>query len=530
MASVLENGCSMELSGWNSSSGASGASGASVPCNQSILKLAPYSPEATAAFATAITLMVLFTIVGNIMVIIAVLTSRALRGPQNLFLVSLAAADILVATLIIPFSLANELLGYWYFKSLWCEIYLALDVLFCTSSIVHLCAISLDRYLSISRVTYGRQRTPKRIKAAIVVVWLISAVISFPPLLSLNKSEGGEEGSERGPQCQLNDERWYILYSTIGSFFAPCVIMILVYIRIYQIAKQRTRCPPGEPRKDGVGSATPGQPPRCIQANGKDAEDSTPPSSNKTSNARPPTLAITPSPNPGETETSQNSTSNNLLQPPSPSQAMSPITTSLDTTPHDPSTPSPLPQPAPDKTKEKGKKGKKHGWRRADNNNGDTSSSESDMEHSQGGGHCSASMPGSPAGGGVYSPASVKRYREMIATSKGSRLVPGRKSKPESTPGAARRKAMVNREKRFTFVLAVVIGVFMVCWFPFFFSYSLMAVCPETCAIPPPLFTFFFWIGYCNSSLNPVIYTIFNKDFRKAFKKILCRSTKGTFF
>uniref|UniRef100_A0A4W5MG73 Alpha-2B adrenergic receptor n=1 Tax=Hucho hucho TaxID=62062 RepID=A0A4W5MG73_9TELE len=322
-------------------------SGFSLPCNQSVssLQLAPYSPESTALFATAITLMVVFTIVGNILVIIAVLTSHALRGPQNLFLVSLAAADILVATLIIPFSLANELLGYWYFKSLWCEIYLALDVLFCTSSIAHLCAISLDRYLSISRVTYSRQRTPMRIKASIVVVWLISAIISFPPLLSLNKSEPGGEGSERGPQCQLNDERWYILYSTVGSFFAPCLIMILVYMRIYQIAKQRTQNPPGEPRKDGVGCATPSQTPRGIQ-------------------------------------------------------------------------------------------------------------------------------------------------------------------------------------KRFTFVLAVVIGVFVVCWFPFFFSYSLQAICPETCSLPDPLFKFFFWIGYCNSCLNPVIYTIFNQDFRKAFKKILCKNTK----
>lgn len=506
MASVLDNGCSLKLSSWNSSMGGAGA----TPCNQSIVKLAPYSPEATAAFATAITLMIVFTIVGNIMVIIAVLTSRSLRGPQNLFLVSLAAADILVATLIIPFSLANELLGYWYFKSLWCEIYLALDVLFCSSSIVHLCAISLDRYLSISRVTYGRQRTPKRIKAAIVVVWLISAIISFPPLLSLNKSKGGNPENDRGPQCQLNDERWYILYSTIGSFFAPCLIMILVYIKIYQIAKQRSRCPPGEPRKDGAGCATPSQPPRHVQANGND----------EASNDRPPTLAITPSPAP-DAQPSHNPTSNNLLQPPSLSPAVTPVTTSAETS----TTPS-LPQ----STKQEGKKGKQQGKKKADNNNGDSSSTESDTEHSHGGGRGSSSMPASPAGGGIHSPASVKRFRDMIATSKGARLVPGRKSKPETNPGAARRKAMVNREKRFTFVLAVVIGVFVVCWFPFFFSYSLKAVCPDTCSIPEPLFTFFFWIGYCNSSLNPVIYTVFNKEFRNAFKKILCGGTKGTFF
>uniref|UniRef100_H3DD42 Alpha-2B adrenergic receptor n=1 Tax=Tetraodon nigroviridis TaxID=99883 RepID=H3DD42_TETNG len=436
-------------------------------------KAAPYSPEATAAFATAITLMVVFTIVGNIMVIIAVLTSRSLRGPQNLFLVSLAAADILVATLIIPFSLANELLGYWYFKSLWCEIYLALDVLFCTSSIVHLCAISLDRYLSISRVTYGRQRTPKRIKAAIVVVWLISAIISFPPLLSLNKSEAEDQENERGPQCQLNDERWYILYSTIGSFFAPCLIMILVYVKIYQIAKQRSRRPPGEPRKEGAGCATPKQPARHRQANGKD-DDSTPPSSNKSSNARPPTLAITPSPTPGESEPPHNPSSNNLLQPPSSSPAVSPNAASLES-------PTPTAVPAP-KAKEEGKK---------------------------------AGIPcrgrGPLAGLGEAVSGHDRQFKG-------------------SSAGARKRKAMVNREKRFTFVLAVVIGVFVVCWFPFFFSYSLKAVCPDTCAIPDPLFTFFFWIGYCNSCLNPVIYTVFNKDFRKAFKKILCGGTKGTFF
>ncbi|CDQ83097.1 unnamed protein product [Oncorhynchus mykiss] len=489
MASPLDSACSVELGNTNSST-----SGSSLPCNQSVssLQLAPYSPEATALFATAITLMIVFTIVGNIFVIIAVLTSRALRGPQNLFLVSLAAADILVATLIIPFSLANELLGYWYFKSLWCEIYLALDVLFCTSSIAHLCAISLDRYLSISRVTYSRQRTPMRIKASIVVVWLISAIISFPPLLSLNKSEPGGEGSERGPQCQLNDERWYILYSTVGSFFAPCLIMILVYMRIYQIAKQRTQNPPGEPRKDGVGSIP-----------------------HKTSSIRPPTLAITPSLSPDQAnETPPSSpTPNNLLHPPDPSLAPTPTTTSPPTSPMGPSHSSAKPKDGEKKGK-KGKKGK---------------NSDSDMEHEGGGrrGVNTPSMAGSP---GIHSPATIQKYRDMIATSKGARLVAGRRSKPDTTPGAARRKAMVNREKRFTFVLAVVIGVFVVCWFPFFFSYSLQAICPETCALPDPLFKFFFWIGYCNSCLNPVIYTIFNQDFRKAFKKILCKNTKGTFF
>ncbi|XP_061115457.1 alpha-2B adrenergic receptor [Conger conger] len=522
MSVAVESAClaGSGLGGKNGST-AGGTGVASPTCNESVK---PYSPEATAAFATAITLMVLFTIVGNILVIIAVLTSRSLRGPQNLFLVSLAAADILVATLIIPFSLANELMGYWYFRSVWCEIYLALDVLFCTSSIVHLCAISLDRYLSISRaVTYGAQRTAKRIKTAILVVWLISAVISFPPLLSMNKSKSGGGGGGDGlPQCELNNERWYILYSTIGSFFAPCLIMILVYIRIYQIAKQRTRCPPGEPRKE-AGAATPlpqkahGQ----TQLNG--GADRTPAVLKKSNVPRPPNLDVPSSPGAQPPKRSHN-----LLQPPSPSPAPTPTSPPSPLGPSPSLTPSPPSVPRPEAApKAKGGKKAKRFGRRADNNNEDSTSSGSDMEVAGPGGHRSSSTAGSPAF--PASPASVQKYRDMIATSKGA-ILAGRKAKPEGTPNTARRKAMMNREKRFTFVLAVVIGVFVVCWFPFFFSYSLQAICPEACALPEPLFKFFFWIGYCNSCLNPVIYTIFNKDFRRAFKKILCKNTKGTFF
>ncbi|KAM6341690.1 alpha-2B adrenergic receptor [Podargus strigoides] len=337
-----------------------------------------YSAHATAAIAAAITFLVLFTIAGNTLVIMAVLRCRSLRAPQNLFLVSLAAADILVATLIIPFSLANELLGYWYFEKTWCEIYLALDVLFCTSSIVHLCAISLDRYCSVSRaVAYNAKRTPRRIKCGIFIVWTIAAAISLPPLVYKGEKKVVEEEEER-PQCKLNEEPWYVLSSSVGSFFAPCLIMVLVYLRIYLIAKRRRR--PGD------------------------------------------------------------------AQPP----------------------PSGLPNLTPT--------------------------------------------------------TSAGRPRDMLATGMGRVAL----ARGPSALNVWKRKTQVNREKRFTFVLAVVIGVFILCWFPFFFLYSLGALCPRHCAVPHSLFQFFFWVGYCNSSLNPLIYTLFNPDFRSAFRRLLCRRRATT--
>lgn len=70
--------------------------------------LPPHSQVASVFIVLVVTVIILGTLVGNVLVVVAVFTSRALKAPQNLFLVSLASADILVATLVIPFSLANE--------------------------------------------------------------------------------------------------------------------------------------------------------------------------------------------------------------------------------------------------------------------------------------------------------------------------------------------------------------------------------------------------------------------------------------
>uniref|UniRef100_A0A4W5Q4W7 Adrenoceptor alpha 2C n=1 Tax=Hucho hucho TaxID=62062 RepID=A0A4W5Q4W7_9TELE len=365
----------------------------------------PYTLATVASLAALVSCLILFTVVGNVLVVIAVLTSRALKAPQNLFLVSLATADILVATLVMPFSLANELMGYWYFGKVWCGIYLALDVLFCTSSIVHLCAISLDRYWSVTQaVEYNLKRTPKRVKCIIVIVWLISAMISSPPLISIDKNNDNSQY----PGCELNNDTWYILSSSIASFFAPCLIMILVYIRIYQVAKTRTRGM-SEKKHDEV-----------------DQEES------------------------------------------SSSEGKS----------------HPKPQ---------------------------------DLNHKR-------------AKRASRKNSAISKHSSRIsrASNKSMDLFASRRKRRRRS-SASRKKVSQAREKRFTFVLAVVMGVFVVCWFPFFFSYCLHGVCGDPCKIPDPLFKFFFWIGYCNSSLNPAIYTIFNQDFRRAFQKILCKSWKKSF-
>ncbi|XP_037943455.1 dopamine D2-like receptor [Teleopsis dalmanni] len=88
-------------------------------------------------------------------------------------------------------------------------------------------------------------------------------------------------------------------------------------------------------------------------------------------------------------------------------------------------------------------------------------------------------------------------------------------------PEKEKRRIARKKEKRATLILGLIMGSFIACWLPFFFLYILMPACTSHCNIPESAFAIAFWLGYMNSALNPAIYTIFNKDFRRAFRRIL---------
>ena len=100
---------------------------------------------------------------------------------------------------------------------------------------------------------------------------------------------------------------------------------------------------------------------------------------------------------------------------------------------------------------------------------------------------------------------------------RGSEREEGRPDDPERQ----RRKIAKQRERRATVVLGIVMATFISSWLPFFIVYPLSLAIGFI--VPRSLFAVIFWAGYCNSAMNPIIYTIFNREFRQAFYKILCK-------
>ena len=182
--------------------------------------------------------IVLMTVCGNVLVLLAVFVNSHLRSTTNFFIVNLAIADLLLGTLVLPFSASLEIVNYWAFGQLFCDIWAAVDVLCCTASIMSLCVISIDRYIGVTRpLQHSTIVSEKRAFYTIISVWLLSSAISVAPLL------GWKDPPNPDPTvCEVTKQLGYVLFSVAGSFYIPLAIILIVYFRVYREALLQSRC------------------------------------------------------------------------------------------------------------------------------------------------------------------------------------------------------------------------------------------------------------------------------------------------
>nr|KAG5699020.1 hypothetical protein BaRGS_025414 [Batillaria attramentaria] len=184
-----------------------------------------------------LSVIVLCTVVGNVMVLLAVFVNSHLRSTTNYFIVNLAIADLLLGTTVLPFSASLEVFKVWLFGQLFCDIWAAIDVLCCTASIFSLCVISIDRYIGVTRpLQRSTIMTERRALYIIVFIWLLSMAISIAPLI------GWKQPPSPDPyECTVTTQTGYVIFSVSASFYIPLSIILLVYFRIYREAIKHSR-------------------------------------------------------------------------------------------------------------------------------------------------------------------------------------------------------------------------------------------------------------------------------------------------
>uniref|UniRef100_A0A672T6C7 5-hydroxytryptamine receptor 6-like n=1 Tax=Sinocyclocheilus grahami TaxID=75366 RepID=A0A672T6C7_SINGR len=188
--------------------------------------------------AVMLSLIILVTACGNILLIALVFAHRSLRCTSNCFLVSLFLSDLMVALVVMPPAMLNVLCGTWVLAPGFCPVWLCFDVMCCSASILNLCVISLDRYLFIiSPLRYKQHMTPPRALLLVGGAWGLAALTSFLPI----KMDWHSLGRTPSMQCRLRVTLPFALVATFLTFFLPSTAICFTYCRILLAARRQAR-------------------------------------------------------------------------------------------------------------------------------------------------------------------------------------------------------------------------------------------------------------------------------------------------
>ncbi|KAM8961132.1 adenosine receptor A2a [Pelodytes ibericus] len=186
-------------------------------------------------------------ILGNVLVCWAVRINSNLQNATNYFVVSLAAADIAVGLLAIPFAIS---ISTGFCATFYSCLFIACFVLVLTqSSIFSLLAIAADRYIAIRiPLRYNSLVTNQRANVIIAVCWVLSFIIGLTPMLGWHTPIGQavDQSNCTPPLLECLFESvvtmdYMVYYNFFACVLVPLLLMLGIYLRIFMAARRQLK-------------------------------------------------------------------------------------------------------------------------------------------------------------------------------------------------------------------------------------------------------------------------------------------------
>lgn len=137
---------------------------------------------------------IVMTMLGNMIVMISIAHFKQLHSPTNFLILSMAITDFLLSCVVMPFSVIRSIESCWYFGDLFCKVHSCCDIMLCTTSIFHLCLISVDRYYAVcDPLQYVTRITIPVIELFLLISWSIPIFFAFGLVFSKLNIIGAEE-------------------------------------------------------------------------------------------------------------------------------------------------------------------------------------------------------------------------------------------------------------------------------------------------------------------------------------------------
>ena len=179
-------------------------------------------------------------LIGNLSLFVIVYRNRNLQTVTNLFILNLAAADVLVSVLSMPITMVTIIKERWVFGHTACVALGFFSILSFIASVMSLGMIAINRYFYIVRWnTYTKTFSKKKALLYAAGVWVVSISLSSPPLFGWAEFRFIPGKSYCFVYWPSNVHFMYFMISS--CFFGPLSAMIFSYYNILTFTRASKR-------------------------------------------------------------------------------------------------------------------------------------------------------------------------------------------------------------------------------------------------------------------------------------------------